>query len=61
MKNNKYKIFSILSLVALLILQLFWIYNMYSMQAEQLSKECDNVLNKAMSKDVGNRLGTLNS
>ena len=56
MKNTKYKLFSILSLVAVLILQLFWIYNMYSMRVIELSKECDNVLEYAMSKDAENRL-----
>lgn len=56
MKNTKYKIFSIVSLVAVLILQLFWIYNMYGMRADELSKECNNVLNNSMSIDVENRL-----
>ena len=60
MKNNKYKLFSIISLIAVLILQLFWIYNMYGMRVEELSKECDNVLDYALNKDVERRLAFYN-
>ena len=60
MKNTKYKLFSIISLVAVLVLQLFWIYNMYSMRVIELSKECDNVLEYAMSKDAEKRLAIYN-
>ena len=56
MKNTKYKMFSIISLIAVLVLQLFWIYNMYGMRVDELSKECDNVLDYAMNKDVERRL-----
>lgn len=56
MRNTKYKVFSIISLVAVLVLQLFWIYNTYGMKVDELSKECDNVLNYSMSRDVERRL-----
>ena len=55
MNTNRTKILSIMALIALLFIQIFWMWNTYNINAQQLGKECDNVLGQTLDKECNQR------
>ena len=55
MKTNRTKILSTVALVALLFIQIFWMWSTYNINAKQLGKDCDDILEQALDKEVDSR------
>lgn len=52
MKTNRTKILSTVALIALLFIQIFWMWSTYNINAKQLGKDCDEILEQALDKEV---------
>lgn len=57
MKSNRTKILSIIALTALLFIQIFWMWSTYHVNAKQFGKECDEILEKTLDKEIDVRFG----
>lgn len=55
MKTNRTKILSTVALIALLFIQIFWMWSTYNINAKQLGKDCDEILEQALDKEVDSR------
>ena len=55
MKTNRTKILSTVALIALLFIQIFWMWSTYNINAKQLGKDCDDILEQALDKEVDSR------
>ena len=56
MNANRTKILSTTALIAILLIQMFWMWNTYNINARQLGKECDEILEKTLDRDIDTKM-----
>lgn len=56
MNANRTKILSTTALIAILFIQIFWMWNTYNINARQLGKECDEILEKTLDRDIDTKM-----